>query len=869
MSWRIARRVLTALAALLILIVGAGFALLHLPALEDARSRIAANLLSSYLGETVVVDGGVDLTFGPTIDIVMQGVSPVGAASGAPAPVGTVRMSFSRGAALRGRLALTALNLSSMRVIVDAAEPSTETLGRSISKAVQGALSSPLVRNLKLRDVRILRIKDPAGWNGTLSLDTVTSRETDRAGTVSIEAKGSLNGQAFVLSGKVQDLSLAPGPASDGATSLTLTFQGVEAALEGGLTRDAGELGLTARLKVRSPSLGEVQDVLSLARVAEGTGTLELALDGALARLAVGSATLRIETAEGRVYEVNGEVADLWAADGIDLAIAATLVPPGSAAGQSPLELAPRSIRGRVSSREGGFEIDDVVVETGLAALELQEIGPIRIARIARDEEGRLRFEGIRLVQGDARDPTLDLSGHLNDVLALRDFALRGKFRLQMAPLLSGRPNATGLGLLRGEAAISDARGHLRLERLDAKLQGTDLMSLSLQLEKAGKNPEEVGLRLAVPDLAPLAAALGRKASGGTRIAFDGAFGAADGTAVVHGALGIGRTDLQGRLRIDAAKGRPEIRGRIRASDLHLDDLIAAREVAGLFSHRKADVVRLREGVQEETTLHLDIAADALAGGGAGASGLNASLVYARSRLQFSLDELRYLGGRIHGALDARFALPTPALKLTATARRLRLEQAFARLGHAPAASGPLDLDLDVTASGDEPRALLASLTGEVAASIRGESLADRTINLAGQTIIEWIFTPSADGSAPLVCFVARFDFKDGVGKARTLVLETDKVQAPSAGSLDLRTETMDFAFAPRPKRPNLVGRVGPVGVRGPLSSPEVELADGAVAAKVLGETIGLPLHLLGSLIGANGRLPPGHEPCVVVPVQE
>jgi hypothetical protein len=79
----------------------------------------------------------------------------------------------------------------------------------------------------------------------------------------------------------------------------------------------------------------------------------------------------------------------------------------------------------------------------------------------------------------------------------------------------------------------------------------------------------------------------------------------------------------------------------------------------------------------------------------------------------------------------------------------------------------------------------------------------------------------------------------------------------------------MDFVFAPRPKRKNLLGRVGPVDVRGALSNPEVKLADGAVAGKVLGETIGLPLHLLGSLLGANARLLPNHEPCVVVPVQE
>ncbi len=127
MSWRIARRGLAAVAFLVVVIVGAGVALLHLPALEDARSRIAANLLSSYLGEAVIVHGGVDVTLGQTIEVIVQRVGPAAAVSMAPAsaaPVGTVRMSFSLDAALRGRLDLTALDVSSVRVIIDAAEPS-------------------------------------------------------------------------------------------------------------------------------------------------------------------------------------------------------------------------------------------------------------------------------------------------------------------------------------------------------------------------------------------------------------------------------------------------------------------------------------------------------------------------------------------------------------------------------------------------------------------------------------------------------------------------------------------------------------------------------------------------------------------------
>ncbi len=228
-----------------------------------------------------------------------------------------------------------------------------------------------------------------------------------------------------------------------------------------------------------------------------------------------------------------------------------------------------------------------------------------------------------------------------------------------------------------------------------------------------------------------------------------------------------------------------------------------------------------------------------------------------------------YLGGSIKGDVDANLAPSPPALKLKAAVRQLSLEQVFKRLDKAPAASGPLDLDLAVTANGADLHALLASMSGQVSGSIRGGSLADRTINLAGQTIIEWMFTRTADGSAPLVCFVARFDFEDGIGTARQLVLETDKVQAVGGGTLNLRNETMDFVFTPRAKRNDLVGTVGPVHVSGPLSKPEIKLTDGTVAAKVVGETIGLPFHLLGSILGADGQPSPEHKPCVVVPDKE
>jgi hypothetical protein len=492
-------------------------------------------------------------------------------------------------------------------------------------------------------------------------------------------------------------------------------------------------------------------------------------------------------------------------------------------------------------------------------------VGPIRIGGIAHDEKGLLRIEDIRLVQGDPKDPILDLTGNLNDALQLRGLSLEGRFRLGMAVLLTGRRDAAGVGALRGKMAMSDASGRLRLKTLDAKLEGTDLMSLSLRLADKDNSGDRVGLKLDVPDLAPLASALGRGASAGSQIAFDGTFGVIDGAVTVRGSGQLGKTELEGRLRIAIPKGKPEISGRINSKDLHLDSLATAREVAKLLSPGKIDVVKLHEGVADETKLTLDLTADVVEGGSEAAGGLTAHLVYEKSRIRISPVALVYLGGHIKGDVDANLAPATPAIDLKATVRKLSLEQVFKRLDMAPAASGPLDLDVSVVTHGKDLHTLLASMSGRVSGAVQGGSLADRTINLAGQNIIEWIFTPTADGSAPLVCVEARFDFKDGIGSARKLVLETDKVQVVGGGTLNLRDDTVGFVFYPRPKQDKLVGSVGPVGVSGPLSKPDFDLAEGAIAAKVVGETIGLPLHLLSALVDADGQLSPERKPCTVV----
>ena len=614
MIWKAIRWVFATLALLILAAVGAGFGLLHLPQLEGPRAQIAAGLLETYLGEAVAVTGSVTVSLKQTLDVDVQGVVPI-AETGETAPsAGTVRLSFARDAAWQGRLKLVGLGLAHIRVIVDATGTSSRAAGlsESVARAVRNTLSSPLLRNLEVADLRIVRVNDPDGWNGTLLFDRITARPTGGAGSIAVEAQGSSNRNAFTIYGSVPDLNAASDQRHDDTVAIKLSVKGIEAELDGRLTESGNGLALGATLALRSPSLGDLQELLQLAREAEGTGSLELALDGPLDRLAIQSSTLRIEGAAGRVYSAEGTATDLWTLGGVDLRFQAALDPDGIASETSRFDIAPRAIEGRIVSRAGGLEIDDLHVETGLAAVELHTIGPMRIGSIVRDAQGRLRLEDIRLVQGDPKDPALDLTAQLDDAIALEGFSISGRFGLRLGPLLTDRRNTARVGTLRGEVAASDRTGEVRLEALDGTLDGTDLVSLSVRLMDPGKSgtAPEIAVKFGIDDLGRLASAIGRTAAPGVQVAFDGTIGAAKGEARIAGSARVGKTDLAGHLAATAAGGKPRITGSLQAKDLYLEDLVSARELTVLAPAPENEPLRLRQDVKKAVTVSLDLAAD-------------------------------------------------------------------------------------------------------------------------------------------------------------------------------------------------------------------------------------------------------------------
>jgi hypothetical protein len=188
--------------------------------------------------------------------------------------------------------------------------------------------------------------------------------------------------------------------------------------------------------------------------------------------------TLSAATKAGHELKAEGSLSDLWAGRGLKFHFDMSLASPAPAAADS--SLAPRHISGQLSGEAAKLEIDALTVDTGLADIDLAQIGPISVSRVKRDTEGRVQLEGVRLLQGDPSDPMIDLSGDVEDLLRLSGITAAGTFALTLAPLL-GFPASADLGVLRGSVALSDATGALEVETLDAATGTGAPVSLSLK----------------------------------------------------------------------------------------------------------------------------------------------------------------------------------------------------------------------------------------------------------------------------------------------------------------------------------------------------------------------------------------------------
>jgi AsmA protein len=259
-----------------------------------------------------------------------------------------------------------------------------------------------------------------------------------------------------------------------------------------------------------------------------------------------------------------------------------------------------------------------------------------------------------------------------------------------------------------------------------------------------------------------------------------------------------------------------------------------------------------------DADLKLDIAD--LRSGGADYKAIDTHVVLANGALTVDPFSGDLPGGPLSGTLSANAGPSTPSVHLVLHAPSLALRTIFAAAHQPPYANGNVEINADLSGTGDTPHAIAGSLNGTLGLAVAGGTIDNRLIgSLLGKVMdsLNALNLVGKGGNSELRCFALRMGAKNGIGAVSPLALSSSLLTVTGVGTINLGAETLAMALRPEARIAG-TGLVIPLAVSGPIRDPVVKMNDlgaaeanaGTVADAVIGNAA--PLGIVGGLLGAD-----------------
>jgi len=167
--------------------------------------------------------------------------------------------------------------------------------------------------------------------------------------------------------------------------------------------------------------------------------------------------------------------------------------------------------------------------------------------------------------------------------------------------------------------------------------------------------------------------------------------------------------------------------------------------------------------------------------------------------------------------------------------------------------SGIVELDADVTASGQSAHALAASLSGKIGLIMTDGVLDNRLLSGLLNGTAKVARMPAdlviSGGQTKLRCGAVRLDANNGGAAVNAFVLDTSRALIQGGGSINLRDETVAMRLRPL-LRVGGPGLVVPIKVTGRLESPDVAVDSGGAIEGVAGSVVSGVTGAPGTIAG-------------------
>ncbi len=213
-------------------------------------------------------------------------------------------------------------------------------------------------------------------------------------------------------------------------------------------------------------------------------------------------------------------------------------------------------------------------------------------------------------------------------------------------------------------------------------------------------------------------------------------------------------------------------------------------------------------------------------------------------------------GGKFSATLDLVTQAKNARLKTKITAQKINLGEMLKKMGISDGIEGSLDLDIDLAGQGNSVAALMAGLNGYFIASTGKGKMPVKYLNLIGAGLgsnLLGILNPLEDKTnrAQINCAVCDFNIENGIASGDAIIIDDPQKTLISSGTLNLKTEALDFGIETKPKggvgtegtakiNVSLSNITKPFKLSGTLASPSLGIS-ATRTASIVGQVLFLP----------------------------
>lgn len=215
-------------------------------------------------------------------------------------------------------------------------------------------------------------------------------------------------------------------------------------------------------------------------------------------------------------------------------------------------------------------------------------------------------------------------------------------------------------------------------------------------------------------------------------------------------------------------------------------------------------------------------------------------------------------GGNFSNTLDLLAKGNQANLTTEITAKKIDIGEMLKKLGMAQDLDGVLEVNINLKGQGNSVAALMAGLNGDVVAVLSEGRMPVKYLNLVGADITSSLlkivnpFKKKIE-RAQINCAVCDFNFKDGLAQSDIIMIDDPDKTLLSTGTVNLKTEALDFAIETQPKEGLGTQETGKVSVSLSAITKPFKLG-GTLANPSLGISPQRAAKTIGSaLIGPGG----------------